>query len=153
MMMMSHSPEYNPAHPKLRKRVGIELSYTHSVNYEDPMIDDQETQGSLFQVDEQTYILAFDADLNGKRQTHTLKIQEDVLSWVIIGDSHTRQTFKTGEWYSNQFFADGITFTCRNKTRRLDFHFTEQGGFIDLFYELYSGETHLGYYSLEVYLH
>jgi uncharacterized beta-barrel protein YwiB (DUF1934 family) len=150
--MMSFQPE-NGTTPKLRKRVQVELSLTHSVNYEEPLTDDQEATGSLFQVDENTFILAFDTTLNDKRQTHTLKLQEGILSWVIIGDSHTRQTFKAGEWYSNQFFADGITFTCRNRTRRLDYHFNPEGGFIDLFYELYSGDTHLGYYSMEVYLH
>ena len=139
--------------PNLRRRVGLEISYTHSVNYEEPIIDEQDATGSLFQVDNDTYIIAFDSELNGKRQTNTLKLHEGVMSWVIIGDAHTRQTFKQGEWYSNQFFVDGASFTCRNRTRRLDYHFNEEGGFIDIFYELYSGETHLGYYSLEVYIH
>ena len=55
--------------PNLRRRVSLEISYTHSVNYEEPIIDEQDAQGSLFQVDNDTYIIAFDSELNGKRQT------------------------------------------------------------------------------------
>jgi|GEM_PF-1379690 len=137
----------------LRRRVNVDVAYTHSVNYEEPIIDEQELRGSLFQVDDDTYILAFDSVIAGTTVTNTLKLQADTLSWVIIGNTHARQTFKEGEWYSNQFFVDGNTLMCRNKCRRMDSHFNDDGGFIDLFYELYSGDAHLGHYSLEVYIH
>ncbi|XVJ51848.1 MAG: DUF1934 domain-containing protein [Vampirovibrio sp.] len=150
--MMSHGFKRG-AVSNLRRRVNLEISHTHSVNYEEPIMNEQDATGSFFQVADETYIIAFDTELDGKRQTHTLKLQDGLMSWVIIGDAHTRQTFKQGEWYANQFFVDGATFSCRNRTRRMDYHFNQDGGFIDLFYELYSGETHLGYYSLEIYIH
>ena len=151
--MMSQEFSRRGTVSNVRRRVNLEIAYTHSVNYEEPIVDEQEATGSLFQVDCDTYIIAFDTELDGKRQTNTLKLNNGLMSWVIIGNSHTRQTFKAGEWYSNQFFVEGTSLTCRNKTRRLDYHFNEEGGFIDVFYELYSGDTHLGYYSLEVYIH
>ncbi|MCA9788374.1 MAG: DUF1934 domain-containing protein, partial [Cyanobacteria bacterium HKST-UBA05] len=100
----------------------------------------------------QTYILAFDSDLNGRKVTTTVKVGQDTVSLVKIGDVHSRQTFAVDQWLASQFFYGGGSIVCRNFTKKLDYVLTPDGGLIEVLYELWSGDTHLGYFNLELFI-
>ncbi|MFN8614440.1 MAG: DUF1934 domain-containing protein [Vampirovibrionales bacterium] len=134
---------------KLKKTVMVESCLTQSVNGFEPLEIQEDVIGSLYHVDAETFILAFESDLDGSPQTTTLKITNDTLSVVRIGDVHSRQTFAQDEWYAHQYFYGGKTVVFRNYTKKLDYALGEAGGVIEVLYELWSGETHLGYYHLE----
>ncbi|MDH4378849.1 MAG: DUF1934 domain-containing protein [Vampirovibrionales bacterium] len=134
---------------KLKRAVVVESCLTQSVNGFEPIEIVEEVLGSLYHVDNDTFILAFESEVNGTPQTTTLKLNDDTLSVVRIGDVHSRQTFSQDEWYAHQYFYGGKTMVFRNYTKKLDYALSEAGGVIEVLYELWSGETHLGYYHLE----
>ena len=138
---------------KLKKSVQIEICQTQSINTMEPLEVEEAVEGALYQVDKQTFILAFDSYLNDTKVTTTLKLSGDTVSIVKIGDVHSRQTFCPGEWLTSQFFYGGNSVVCRNFTKKLDYALTPDGGLIELLYELWSGDTHLGYYNLELFIH
>ena len=137
---------------KIKKTVMVDICQTQSLNGYDPMEIEEEALGSLYQVDRDTYILAFDTLLSDKKVTTTVKIANNTLSIVKIGDVHSRQTFGMSEWYASQFFYGGNSLVCRNFTKKLDYALTPEGGIIEVLYELWSGDTHLGYFNLELFI-
>ena len=137
---------------KLKKTVMVDICQTQSMSGQDPFEIEEEALGSLYQVDRDTYILAFDTMVQEKKITTTLKISDGTLSIVKIGDVHSRQTFGMGEWYASQYFYGGGSLVCRNFTKKLDYALTPDGGIIEVLYELWSGDTHLGYFNLELFI-
>jgi uncharacterized beta-barrel protein YwiB (DUF1934 family) len=137
----------------LRKPVLVDVCITQCMNGFDPMVLEEETQGSLYKVDNKTYILAYDNQMGSQRLTTTVKLSHGVLSVVKIGEVHTRQTFAPNEWYASQYFFDGGSLVCRHFTKKLDFALTPEGGLIDVLYELWSGESSLGFYNVEYFIH
>lgn len=137
---------------KLKKTVMVDICYTQSMTGYEPVEVEEEALGSLYQVDKDTYILAYDTMLNEKKITTTVKISGSTLSIVKIGDVHSRQTFSVNEWYASQYFFGGGSIVCRNFAKKLDYALTPDGGIIDVLYELWSGDTHLGYYNLELFI-
>jgi uncharacterized beta-barrel protein YwiB (DUF1934 family) len=137
---------------RTKKTVLVDVCQTQSMNGYDPFEIEEEATGSLYQVDRETFILAYDTLLNDKKVTTTVKIANKTLSIVKIGDVHSRQTFTIGEWYASQYFYGGSSIVCRNFTKKLDFALTSEGGIIELLYELWSGDTHLGYFNLEMFI-
>ena len=87
---------------KIKKMVMVDICQTQSMNGTDPFELEDEALGSLYQVDKDTYILAFDTMLQEKKVTTTIKISKNTVSVVKIGDVHSRQTFAAGEWYASQ---------------------------------------------------
>lgn len=138
---------------KIKKTVMVDVAYTHTCHGQDPIEVQDEALGSLYQVDKDTFILAFDALVEDRKVTTTLKICRGVLSVVKIGDVHSRQTFAMDEWYASQYFYAGSTLVLRNFTKKLDYALTPEGGIIEVLYELWSGDTHLGYYHQEFFIH
>ena len=106
---------------KIKKTVMVDICQTQSLNGYDPVEVEEEALGSLYQVDQDTYILAFDTLLSDKKVTTTVKIANNTLSIVKIGDVHSRQTFSVGEWYASQYFYGGTSLVCRNFTKKLDY--------------------------------
>ena len=137
---------------KLKRSVYIDVCHTQSLNGMDPVEIEEDVEGALYQVDPQTYILAFDSDLNGRKVTTTVKVGQDTVSLVKIGDVHSRQTFAVDQWLASQFFYGGGSILCRNFTKKLDYVLTPDGGLIEVLYELWSGDTHLGYFNLELFI-
>lgn len=137
---------------KVKKTVMVDICQTQSLNGYDPLEIEEEALGSLYQVDNDTYILAFDTLVEDKKVTTTVKISDNVLSIVKIGDVHSRQTFGIGEWYASQYFYGGNSLVCRNFTKKLDYALTAEGGIIEVLYELWSGDTHMGYFNLELFI-
>ncbi len=138
---------------KLKKTVMVDICFSQTMNGYEPVDIEEEALGSLYKVDNETFILAFDTLLNEKKITTTVKVNSATLSIVKIGDVHSRQTFAIDEWYASQFFYGGGSIVCRNYTKKLDYALTPDGGIIEVLYELWSGDTHLGYYNLELFIH
>lgn len=138
---------------KLKKSVSVEICHTQSLNGLEPIEIEEGADGALYQIDPSTYILAYDSMLNGRKVTSTVKIGHDTLSLVRIGDVHSRQTFSPDQWLASQFFYGGGSIVCRNFTKKLDYALTPDGGLIEVLYELWSGDTHLGYFNLEIFIH
>ncbi|WP_373531471.1 DUF1934 domain-containing protein [Vampirovibrio sp.] len=137
---------------KIKKMVMVDICHTQSVNGYDPLEIEEEALGSLYQVDKDTYILAFDTMLREKKVTTTIKVSKNTVSVVKIGEVHSRQTFSANEWYASQYFYGGASLVCRNFTKKLDYALTPEGGIIEVLYELWSGDTHLGYFNLELFI-
>jgi uncharacterized beta-barrel protein YwiB (DUF1934 family) len=137
---------------KLKKTVMIDICTTQSMNGYNPTEIEEEALGSLYQVEQDTYILAYDALLNGRKVTTTVKVAGNVVSVVKIGDVHSRQTFALNQWYASQYFYGGGSIVCRNFTQKLDYALTNEGGILQVLYELWSGDTHLGYFNYELFI-
>jgi uncharacterized beta-barrel protein YwiB (DUF1934 family) len=137
---------------KIKKTVMVDICQTQSMNGYDSLEMEEEAVGSLYQVDKNTYILAFDTTIQEKKITTTVKVANNVLSIVKIGDVHSRQTFALNEWYASQYFYGGGSIVCRNFTKKLDYALNAEGGIIEALYELWSGDTHLGYFNLELFI-
>jgi uncharacterized beta-barrel protein YwiB (DUF1934 family) len=137
---------------RTKKTVLVDVCQTQSINGYDPYEIEEEASGSLYQLDNDTFILAYDTLLQDQKITTTVKISNRTLSIVRIGDVHSRQTFAVGEWYASQYFYGGCSIICRNFTKKLDFALTPEGGIVELLYELWSGDTHLGYFNLELFV-
>ena len=60
---------------------------------------------------------------------------------------------EAGSWaiYLPYFYGGG-SLVCRNFTKKLDYALTPEGGIIEILYELWSGDTHLGYFNLEFFI-
>jgi uncharacterized beta-barrel protein YwiB (DUF1934 family) len=136
---------------KIKKTVMVDICLTQCLNGYDPFIIEEEAQGCLYKVDPNTYILAYDTYILGKRVTTTLKASNGTVSIVRIGDVHSRQTFSVNDWNACQYFMEGGSIVCRNFTKKLDFSLGRDEGIVDILYELWSGETHLGYFNMEVF--
>lgn len=137
---------------KIKKMVMVDVCQAQSLNGYDPFEIEEEALGSLYQVDKDTYILAYDTLLREKKITTTVKVTKNSVSVVKIGDVHSRQTFAVNEWYASQYFYGGGSLVCRNFTKKLDYALTPEGGIIEILYELWSGDTHLGYFNLELFI-
>jgi uncharacterized beta-barrel protein YwiB (DUF1934 family) len=137
---------------KVKKTVMVDISHVHSMNGYDPLEIEEEALGSLYQVDKDTYILAFDTILNSRKVTTTIKVAKQVVSVVKIGDVHSRQTFALNQWYASQYFYGGGSIVCRNFTKKLDYALSSEGGIIQILYELWSGDTHLGFFNQEYFI-
>jgi uncharacterized beta-barrel protein YwiB (DUF1934 family) len=146
MMMMSDIQRRNG-----RKLVSIEATYTHTLNGTVHTIEEL-SGGSLFQVDDETFLVAFDTFLNDKKLTTTIKFSNNVMTRVQIGETHTRQNFAEDEWYAVQYFYEGSLLLLRSYTNRLDCALTPEGGVIDLLYELWSGDSFMGHYNMELFI-
>lgn len=137
---------------KLKKSVTVGSCLTQSITGLEPVEIHEEATGSLYHVEPETFILAFETEVDGTPITTTLKLGDGSLSIVKIGDVHSRQTFVEDEWHAHQYFHGGKTLVFRNYTKKLDFALSEGGGVIEVLYELWSGETHMGYYHLEFFI-
>jgi uncharacterized beta-barrel protein YwiB (DUF1934 family) len=137
---------------KIKKSVQVECNHVHSISGYDPFELDENAVGSLYQVDDDIYILAFDSELNGRKVTTTIKAAKQTLSVVRIGDVHSRHTFALNQWYASQYFYGGGSIVCRNYTKKLDYALSSEGGIIQVLYELWSNDTHLGFYNQEYFI-
>ncbi|MEZ4575521.1 MAG: DUF1934 domain-containing protein [Vampirovibrionales bacterium] len=136
---------------KLKRSVYIDVCHTQSLNGMDPVEIEEDVEGALYQVDPQTYILAFDSDLNGRKVTTTVKVGQDTVSLVKIGDVHSRQTFAVDQWLASQFFYGGGSIVPQLH-QEIRLRANPDGGLIEVLYELWSGDTHLGYFNLELFI-
>lgn len=140
-------------HP-LRRSILVDICTTLSVDGHQSWSQEEAQQGTLYAVAPQTFVVAYDSLAHdGPRvATTTLKLTPNSVSLVRVGDMHCRQTFAAGEWHASQYFYDGGSLVCRNYTQKLDVAIGPEGGLIDILYELWSGDTHLGYYSQEFFI-
>ncbi len=137
---------------KLKRTVCVDICHTQSLSGLEPIEIEEDAEGALYQVDRNTYILAYDCQINGRKVTTTVKVGNDTLSVVKIGDVHSRQTFSQDQWLASQFFYGGSSIVCRNFTKKLDYALNPSGGLIEALYELWSGDTHLGYFNMEFFI-
>ena len=137
---------------KLKKSVLIDICHTQSLNTMEPLEIQEAVEGAMYQVDRETFILAYDTEVDGQKITTTIKVAGKSVSVVKIGDVHSRQTFALEDWMTSQYFYGGNSIVCRNYTKKLDYALTSEGGIIDVLYELWSGDTHLGFYNLELFI-
>lgn len=137
---------------KIKKVVMVDIAWTQRFEGLEPFTVQEEALGSLYQIDPATHIIAFDTIINERKITNTLKLQNNILSIVNLGEVHTRQTFALGEWYASQYWYGGDSLTCRNFTKQLDYALNAEGGFIDLSYQLWNRDTMLGWYDYELFI-
>lgn len=140
------------AEQKLKKTVMVDVCQTQSLDGRRVVELEDEAVGSLYSLDDDGFILAYDTLLGERKVTTTIKVVRDTVSVVRIGEVHARQTFALNEWFACQYFYGGASLICRNYTKKLDYAITPDGGLIDVLYELWSGDTQLGYYNLEVFV-
>lgn len=100
------------------------------------------------------YVLVYDDPVINSIMT--LKITEKALTIVSIGEPkahpvHVRQTHALEEWYAVQYFAANNSLVMRTLTTQLEIDIDEDGGAIELAYELYSGDSCLGLYAMDLY--
>lgn len=133
------------------ENVDLEIIRTHSVNYEKPLRDVQFSKGKLNKLKDGTYIISFESCVGDELFLNNVKVLNEVASFSNYSDnSRNRQIFKKGASSISQFSLNGKVLDLRNKTKRIDYHLDGANGFIDICYELMSGDTSLGFYTLEI---
>lgn len=134
---------------RIKKPVNIQFCQTFSASKSKPIIIEERFKGSLYRVAEDIFILSYDSIINGTSITNTLKLQGSVLSLVTIGDVHSRQSFCINQHMTSEFYCASKQLVLSNHTKTLNFSLNENGGLIDLLYQLGAEENHLGFYGLE----
>ena len=137
---------------KTKKKVDIQLTRTQSNNDVNPIMFDENHQGELYRVDDVTCIITYDFCINSERVTRTLKLCDSTLTITDSGNGYSTSRFHENEWEACFYNLNSNQLVYRNLTKKLNFALNEQGGLIDVLYELWSGDTHLGFYSYEYYI-
>lgn len=141
---------------KLKKTVMVDLDHTLWLPEGTCIEWEEEGTGSIYPIDEDTHVLAFDSFFEGKRRTTTIKTAPDKISIVSIDPKvHSRQVFAIDEWYAYQQWLQGKTggsLVCRNFCRGAEYSIDADGGVISLKYETWTGESLLCYRELDIYI-
>jgi uncharacterized beta-barrel protein YwiB (DUF1934 family) len=138
----------------VKKAVMVDIYQTMTFADGDTHIMDAEALGTLYGVvGGMAYLLAFESMIAGENYTWVVKIDGTGLSISTIGqNTQSRLNFQKGQQTLLETFQGGKTLVRQANTRELDVALNENGGIIDVSYDLYSGDTHLGYYSLEFHI-
>ena len=157
--------EVNENLRKMKMRVEIteltDFSMHHRVPATMSYLNDQPdsrlftyTQGDCYLInddkDDKTVILAYEYE-GAREGNRTIKVTQHsdgkyTISVVTIGEMHSRQTYQEDEWYSEQYFFAGKSMVLRNYTNSIHVHKFPEYAMITCEYELWSGESHMGYH-------
>jgi uncharacterized beta-barrel protein YwiB (DUF1934 family) len=108
--------------------------------------------GSLFNIDENRLILVFSNHLDGVLTTNTITAQPNKMTWVTLGNPYSRQVFIPNDWDMSSFghSDNNATLDFTNYTKVYEVDVDRNKGRIYMLYEMWKGDTHLGFHSVEL---
>jgi uncharacterized beta-barrel protein YwiB (DUF1934 family) len=106
-----------------------------------------EYDGTMYDRPSERYIIFEEPD---PRVTTTYKIREDEVLLTRRGAITCTQVFRQGDWHYYEYMIAEGSLDLRALTQHMDADFGDLAGALHLKYELWSGEVHLGNYTLEL---
>lgn len=135
---------------KLKRKVFIESTLTQSFGNMMPYEIDETTVGTLYQNDKGVSYIVYESNLKDQKIITTVKIYNESLSLIRIGDVHSRQIFTEGKWHTCYYYVTGNSLILRSHTKRLEYLINPEGGSLNLLYDLWSGQSHIGHFCLDL---
>lgn len=135
---------------KLKRKVFIESTLTQSFGNMKPYEINETTLGTLYQNEKGVSYIVFESHLQEQKIISTVKISNDTLSLIRIGDVHSRQIFTENKWHTCYYYVTGNSLILRSYTKRLEYLINPEGGTLNLLYDLWSGQCHLGHFCLDL---
>lgn len=137
---------------KLKKKVFIETTLTQCLGELEPYEISESAVGTLYKNDKGVAYIVYENNMEDQKIITTVKINNDTLSLIRIGDVHSRQMFTEGKWHTCYYYVTGNSLILRSYTKRLEYLLTSDGGNLNSLYDLWSGQTHLGHFSFDMLL-
>ena len=94
--------------------------------------------------------IVYESNVNEQKLITTVKIYNNTLSLIRIGDVHSRQVFTEEKWHTCYHYVAGSSLILRSYTKRLEHLINPEGGSLNLLYDLWSGKTHMGHFCLDL---
>lgn len=135
---------------KLKRKVFIETTLTQSFGGMMPIEIEENTIGTLYQNKKGVNYIVYESNLNSQKIITTVKLYNDSLSLIRIGDVHSRQIFTEGRWHTCYYYVTGNSLILRSHTKRLEYLICPEGGSMNLLYDLWSGHCHIGHFCLDI---
>jgi uncharacterized beta-barrel protein YwiB (DUF1934 family) len=106
-----------------------------------------EYAGTMYERPSERYIIFEEPD---PRVTTTYKISADNVLLTRRGGISCTQVFRQGDWHAYEYTIPEGSLDLRALTKHMDHDFADVTGALRLQYELWSGDVHLGHYTLEL---
>lgn len=103
--------------------------------------------GTMYDRPSERYIIFEEPD---PRVTTTYKIRPDEVLLSRRGAITCTQVFRQGDWHAYEYTIAEGSLDLRALTQHLESDFAAETGALHLRYDLWSGDVHLGNYSLEL---
>lgn len=130
--------------------VTIQCTTTRSLDKLEPMEILELVSGSIYRLEDGTIVVAYEDRREGELETITMKFSPDnKVSIVKVGPYHLRQTYEHDAWHSEHYFYGGKSIVLRNYVKTMEYEPYDNGLYCMILYELWSGDTHMGYYHKE----
>jgi uncharacterized beta-barrel protein YwiB (DUF1934 family) len=137
---------------KLKRKVFIESTLTQCLGELQPYEIEETTIGTLYKNEKGVSYIVYESNIEGQKLITTVKINNDSLSLIRIGDVHSRQLFTEGKWHTCYYYVTGNSLILRSYTKRLEHYINTDGGCLNLLYDLWSGQSHIGHFCFDLVL-
>lgn len=137
---------------KLKRKVFIETTLTQSFGDVKPYEISETSVGTLYKNEKGISYIVYENSIEEQKVITTVKLNNESLSLIRIGDIHSRQIFTEGKWHTCYYYVTGNSLILRSFTKRLEHYITPNGGNLNLLYDLWSGQSHIGHYCLDIIL-
>lgn len=137
---------------RTKKTVTVDVCHTYCFNGYDAYDLKEQVYGSLYRLDSGVFILAYDTMVDYQKTTVTYKTTQNTISMVSIGEVHSRHHYTLDGHGSHQYFYGGASMIQRNRTKKLEHSLSPEGGYIEITYEIFSGDLCMGYFHDELFI-
>lgn len=141
---------------KTSYQVGIHQRLSIMLNDDpgDTVIHEHKMVGKLIFTDVGSVVITGERVFAGERITESFAIKgEEEIAYVGIGSAHRRMLFRSGEWDDALIFRQGQSIKYRTYADGVLLEkMTPKGGFFDIVYQVWSGDTFLSENMLEVFI-
>jgi uncharacterized beta-barrel protein YwiB (DUF1934 family) len=137
---------------KLKRKIFIESTLTQCFGNFKPYEIEETTVGTLYQNEKGVSYIVYESNIQDQKVITTVKINNDSLSLIRIGDVHSRQIFTEGKWHTCYYYVTGNSLILRSYTKRLEYYLNPDGGCLNLLYDLWSGQSHIGHFCFDIVL-
>lgn len=135
---------------KLKRKVLIESITTQCFGNSEPYEIIESCVGTLYTNEKGISYLVYESSLEEQKIITTVKINNNTLSLIRIGDVHSRQMFTQNKWHTCYYYVAGNSLILKSFTKRFECLIFEDGGNLNLLYDLWSSQSHLGHYSMDL---
>lgn len=137
---------------KLKRKVFVESTMTQCFGKSRPCEIEETALGTLYKNEKGVSYIVYETILDDQKIITTVKINKNSLSVIRIGDVHSRQIFTEGKWHTCYHYVTGNSLILRSYTKRFEHYITQDGGCLNLLYDLWSGKSHLGHFCFDLIL-
>lgn len=135
---------------KVKRKIFVESTLTQSFGDLEPYEIQESSMGTLYKNPKGVSYIVYESNVNEQKLITTVKIYNNTLSLIRIGDVHSRQVFTEEKWHTCYHYVAGSSLILRSYTKRLEHLINPEGGSLNLLYDLWSGKTHMGHFCLDL---